>query len=202
MNTKFIIELIGYLGSIIVLVSFLMSSVAKLRVVNACGSFIFAVYALIIHSYPTALMNFCLVGINIVNLVRLNKTKTNYDLISGNSEEAFFRYILHYYADDIKKCFPSIRLEDYEADTAYIVCAGAEPAGIFLGNKKSGEELEIVLDYAMPAHREYSVGQYLYSELQKEGVHKLVYSQKPDKHEPYLVKMGFQQENGVYVKKL
>ena len=60
MDTGTLIEAVGYLGSALVLVSFLMASVVKLRVVNSIGSTIFAVYALIIRSYPTALMNFCL----------------------------------------------------------------------------------------------------------------------------------------------
>ena len=64
MDSGMIIEMIGYLGSVLVLISFLMSSVVKLRVINAVGSLVFAGYALIIHSYPTALMNFCLVGIS------------------------------------------------------------------------------------------------------------------------------------------
>ena len=60
-----IIELVGYIGSILVLVAFLMTSVVRLRVVNSIGSLIFAISALIIQSYPTALMNFCLVLISI-----------------------------------------------------------------------------------------------------------------------------------------
>ena len=64
MNTKVLIEAIGYTGSALVLVSFLMVSVVKLRIVNTIGSVIFTIYAFIIHSYPTAIMNLCLVMIN------------------------------------------------------------------------------------------------------------------------------------------
>ena len=46
MTKEFIIEMIGYLGSLLVLVSFVMTSVFKLRIVNSIGSFIFMVYAL------------------------------------------------------------------------------------------------------------------------------------------------------------
>lgn len=73
MEMSMIIEMVGYLGSILVVVSMLMSSVIKLRVINTIGSGVFAAYALIIHSYPTALMNFCLVAINVYNLVKLSK---------------------------------------------------------------------------------------------------------------------------------
>ena len=50
MNTSMIIELAGYLGSVLVVVSMLMSSVVKLRIINTAGSIISATYALIIQS--------------------------------------------------------------------------------------------------------------------------------------------------------
>lgn len=68
-----LIEMIGYLGSILIVVSLLMTSVAKLRIINMIGSGISMVYAVLIHSYPIAFMNFCLVVINIYNLVRFKK---------------------------------------------------------------------------------------------------------------------------------
>ena len=70
-----IVELVGYFGSILVVVSMLMTSVVRLRIINTIGSFIFTIYALIIHSYPTALMNFSLVLINVYNLYRLLKVQ-------------------------------------------------------------------------------------------------------------------------------
>ena len=75
MNTSTIIEIAGYVGSTLVVVSMLMSSVVKLRVINTIGSVISATYALIIHSYPLALMNICLIIINVYNLMKLLKTK-------------------------------------------------------------------------------------------------------------------------------
>lgn len=202
MNTRMIIEMAGYFGSALVLVSFLMVSVVKLRVINALGSLIFAIYALIIQSYPTALMNFCLVGINIFYLVRLQNTAKHYHLISGRAEDAFFSYVLRYYKEDIKHCFPTLQWEKHPVDTAYIVCADTTPAGLFMGSRRSDGALEIVLDYATPAYRDYSIGEYLYAKLQKEGITKLIYAENPGKHEPYLKKMGFVQEDGVFVKRL
>lgn len=70
-----IIEMIGYLGSILVVVSILMTSIVKLRIVNMLGSSISMVYALMIQSYPIAFMNLCLVIINIYNLMKLRKCK-------------------------------------------------------------------------------------------------------------------------------
>lgn len=57
MNYKIILEIIGYIGSAFVLISFLMATVIKLRIVNSIGSIISVVYGLLIHAYPTVVMN-------------------------------------------------------------------------------------------------------------------------------------------------
>ena len=76
MDIKLIIEVIGYIGSALVLVSFLMTSVVKLRMINLIGCVVFAGYALAIRSYPTAIMNICLAGINIFHQKGGNEAST------------------------------------------------------------------------------------------------------------------------------
>lgn len=86
MNASVIVEMVGYLASFLILVSFLMSSVIWLRIVNSVGALIFVVYALIIHSYPTAVMNFCLILVNLYYLRRL--TKERRQASAAGSEQA------------------------------------------------------------------------------------------------------------------
>lgn len=198
-----VIEMIGYLGSILVLISMLMSSVVKLRVINAIGSAIFTGYALIIHSYPTALMNACLVVVNIYNLVKLSKKDQSYDLVDGSADDGLLNYILNYYGEDIRKYFPKFSWNPATADQAYIVCCNGNPAGVLLGKADGKGAVEVELDYSVPAYRDCSVGAYLYSKLPAKGIHTLVYSQnEPETHTAYLTKMGFAEENGVFVKRL
>ena len=70
MSTALMIEIFGYIGCIFVIISMLMTSVVKLRVINTVGSSISAVYAMIGHSYPLAVDNASLVVINIYNLIK------------------------------------------------------------------------------------------------------------------------------------
>ena len=93
MDSKVIIELIGYAGSALVLVSMLMTSVIRLRIINLIGSVIFAIYALLIRSYPTAIMNFCLAAINIYHLRRLLKEQKQYDLIEMDRRDGAMKRI-------------------------------------------------------------------------------------------------------------
>ncbi len=69
-----IIEIIGYLGSFLVVFAMLMNSMTKLRIINTIGCIICVVYALIIKSYPVAVMNGALA---IINIVKLTKMWTN-----------------------------------------------------------------------------------------------------------------------------
>ncbi len=203
MDLSMLIEMVGYLGSILVVVSMLMSSVMKLRVINTIGSGIFALYALIIHSYPTALMNVCLVTINIYNLVKLGRKDQSYDLIDAKSDDGLLNYILDYYRDDIRKFFPDFTGGPRVLDQAYVVCCNGNPAGVLLGAERENGVVDVKLDYSVPAYRDCSVGKYLYSKLPAKGIHTLAYSEKESEtHAAYLVKMGFARENGVYVKRI
>ena len=196
------IELIGYLGSALVVVSMLMSSVVKLRVVNTIGSAIFAAYALLIHSYPTALMNACLVGINVYNLVRLNQKDRAYDLTEAAPRDGLLGYLLDHYREDIRTYFPGFTGTE-EGDRAYVVFCGGDPAGLLLGTDAGQGTLNVRLDYSTPTYRDCSIGTYLYAKLPSKGVRTLVFAGEESKdHAAYLTKMGFVKENGAYIKRL
>lgn len=202
MNTSMIIEMAGYIGSVLVVVSMLMSSIVKLRIINTTGSSISAIYALIIHSYPLALMNICLVVINIYNLLKLFRTGQHFDLIDGRTDDKFLEHFINYYKDDMKNFFPEQNIDISIADTVYIVSCQVAPAGILLGKKDGEGTLNITVDYATPTYRDCSVGKFLYSQLPEKGINKLVYSGKAGNHETYLQKMGFKNESGRYIKYL
>ena len=64
---------IGYVASVIVFISFIMTSVVKLRWVSAIGSALFSVYGFMIGSIPTGILNAGVVAANIYNLIRMKK---------------------------------------------------------------------------------------------------------------------------------
>ena len=69
-DNRVIIEAIGYVGTALVLVSFLMTSVYKLRIINTAGSLISVIYGVIMQVYPTVVLNGALALINIFFLWR------------------------------------------------------------------------------------------------------------------------------------
>lgn len=74
------VELLGYLATFFVAISFLFKSIIHLRIVNSIGAFLFAIYGLIIVSYPVALLNSFLLCVNIYQLWRLKKKEQTFVL--------------------------------------------------------------------------------------------------------------------------
>lgn len=197
MTNATLFEIIGYVGSALVLISFLMASVVKLRVVNAVGSAIFAVYALLIHSYPTMIMNICLVLINLYYLWKLRNSEPNYRLTALSPGDGFVEFFLREHREDIAQCFPGRNWDDGELNRAFLVCHGDTPAGLMLGREKDGI-LDIALDYSTPTYRDSSEGRYLIGHLAQEGLRGLRYEHAEEGHLGYLKKMGYEAKNGVW----
>ncbi|MBE5951973.1 MAG: YgjV family protein [Lachnospiraceae bacterium] len=68
-------EVIGYIGTILVILSMMMTSVTKLRVINVCGAAFSTVYAVVCDAWAIVVMNVCLMAINIFHLIREYKMK-------------------------------------------------------------------------------------------------------------------------------
>ena len=201
MDSSFLIECIGYLGSFLVLVSFLMTSVVKLRIVNTIGSIIFMVYALIIRSYPTALMNLCLVLINLHILWKMGNAGKEYEITRVEHDDAFLEYLLNRYHDDIKLCFPGIAYSFDDADYYYIITCEGKPVGLVIG-KGDKAELELLLDDTIPEFRDFSIGRFMVNRFTSDGFRKLVYRGPDVNHKKYLDKMGYVKTEEGYVKEL
>lgn len=202
MGPRMVIEIFGYIGSALVVISMLMSSIVKLRIINTIGSVISGIYAMICGAIPLALMNFCLITINGINLYKLLRTKQTYDLIVGKADDAMVTYFINRYTEDIKSYFPDFDRDDLSGKKAYIVCCDGAQAGVMLGEEENGT-VNVMIDYAAPTYRDCSVGEYLYSKLPSENIRILRFARTvTDMHASYMRKMGFKKEAEKYVKKL
>lgn len=67
-------EVVGYLASLIVLISFLMKSMKTLRIINTIGCVLFVAYGILLNfSIPIIITNVAIVAINIYYLLKSNK---------------------------------------------------------------------------------------------------------------------------------
>ncbi|GIU06778.1 MULTISPECIES: YgjV family protein [unclassified Shewanella] len=76
MDNATIWEWVGYLASVVVAISLMMSNIKKLRWWNLVGAALFVAYGLAIDAIPVALVNFFIVLIDAYYLVKLYKAET------------------------------------------------------------------------------------------------------------------------------
>ena len=70
------VELIGYVASVFVGISLLMSNMKRLRYINLIGCLLFTAYGIAINAYPVALMNAFCAMINVYHIFRIIRTTT------------------------------------------------------------------------------------------------------------------------------
>lgn len=196
------IEYVGYFASVIVMISFVMPSVLKLRWINLVGSFIFAIYAVFIKSYPTAVLNFAICVLNIYYLIKLSKPDGVFSAYKMHLDNKFLNYFIMFNGKDIKNTFTDFSLENTDADIAVIVYHDLTAAGALIGKQTDDNSIIIYLDYATPQYRDNRVGKYLYRKLKKLGYTNLYIQTENEIHVQYITKMGFVKENDNYVLKL
>ena len=198
-----ILEIVGYIGSALVVVSMLMSSIVKLRVINTVGSIISGIYAVLCGALPLALMNACLITINLINLWKLSRKKQEiYEVVETKNGNTLLSHFLGSYKDDIKGFFPDYQPEDTASHTAFVVLKEGAPVGVLMGDLSEGA-LDIVIDYSTPAYRDCSVGTFLHQQLPSQGVHQLRFARiVAEGHETYLKKMGYVPDESGWVLQL
>ena len=156
METKIILEAIGYAGSALVIISMMMTSVLRLRAVNIVGSALAFFYAMAVKAYPVALLNGFLILVNAVKIIQFFRIEKSYNLIETDGSAALPNYLARKYSDDILNYFPDFKGVDTN-DKVFVLMNGDCATGITAG-KSDGENFLISIDYTTPAYRDNSAG--------------------------------------------
>jgi uncharacterized protein with PQ loop repeat len=73
-NTISLTDWVGYLASLLVLISFLMKDIKNLRAFNSLGCFAFIVYGILLDwNYPVIITNTAILGINLTAIFKSSK---------------------------------------------------------------------------------------------------------------------------------
>ncbi len=195
------LEIFGYFGTLLVLLSMMMTSVKKLRLVNMSGSVVSAIYAALSNTWPVVILNVGLFIINAVQLIRFNKVKRELIAVEADSRDANVKYFVDYYLDDIKLFFPSFDPDHTGERQAFVVYNETEAIGILIG-EKNGNEVNVEIDYVSKKYRDRSVAKFLFNYLKEYGIKTIVASPSVPMHNDYLEAMGFEKMGEKMVKTL
>ncbi len=190
-------ELLGYLASLIIVISLLMSSIIKLRWINLIGALIFCVYGFLINAAPVCASNAAIAAIDIYYLYRIYAGRQYFHVLEIKKGDLYLKKFLEFYRRDIKYYFPDFNFDccEDENTVSFYVLRDMVTAAIFIAKKNDDGALMVLTDFAAPEYRDFKIGRYIYCENEKYfshlGYNKFCAETSSAKHEAYLIKMGF-----------
>ena len=194
---SYIIEGIGYAASVVLLLAMLMTSVVKLRIINTLGCILFVIYALLIKSYPVALMNTAIACVNIVFLIRIRTQESKLKILRFNGVDELIHMFVDKYKPDITTMFPEYTQTDKHYSCSFLVMRNMEMAGVFIAHDEGNGNLIVELDYVIPAYRDCLIGDFVFNKsrniFKELKCKKITEISGSPRHSKYLKKMGFKE---------
>jgi hypothetical protein len=189
-------ELIGYLGSALVVASLSMKSILRLRLVGLAGASVFCTYGILIGAYPIVITNLVIVGIHSYFLRQLLGSKPVFTVLEVRQGSRYLEHFIDHYTDDIRENFlPDFHYEPRAERYRAFILRDMVPAGLFICDFDGSETGQLQLDYVIPAYRDLKVAHFLYSPSSSIFADpRITHLESPPgtrQYREYLVRMGF-----------
>jgi hypothetical protein len=197
MHSALVYDLIGYLASALIVLSLLMSSVLRLRVIGLAGATVFVTYGLLIGALPVVVTNGVVIvvqGLHLRKLLRARAAAAYFEILRWPRTDLYLPRFVAFHAEDIARTQPGFQgiADDH---LAFVILRNAEPVGLVLLRHDGSGTAHIDLDYVSPQHRDFKVGLELFDRSRvfgAEGIAELVTRGDTEVHRRYLRRMGFE----------
>jgi len=198
------VELVGFIASALILVSLILTSVVRLRIVNAIGAAVFVVYGLLIDSVPVWGMNAAIVVVDLWQLRALLRKDERVEAVAVPWDSPVLARVLAVHDDDVAR----YAAPEFDAPTpehsAWLVLRDTTPSSVLLVRRLDDGRVRVDLDYATPATRDLRAGRLLHGDLDvlaTVGPGPVVADPGPREHQRYLSAVGFQPgDDGTWVR--
>lgn len=199
------IEIIGYIGSILVAFSLTMKSLLRLRVINLLGASFFTAYGVLLRAYPVAFLNGLIVCIDLYYLFEMWRQKDFFTFMEVKPTSDYLRTFVNFYKNDIAGITPNFVHQVEDSQICFFILRNMVPAGVFIA-KVEGEEAHIKLDYVIPNYRDFKVARFIFEEnssfFTQRGIRRFVSEGGSNVHRRYLERMGFLQKGDLFVREI
>lgn len=191
------VEMVGYLASVLVAVSLMMSSIARLRVLNLLGAVAFAIYGWLVGAYPVMAVNSFIALVNVVFLLKMQPGRSDaFELLTINRlDNRYLQRFLEFHSNDIQKFFPHFEVEEMVEPRVIFILREMAPVGLVICEQTDEQTLTVRLDYVIPSDRDFQCARYFYQSwrdvISGSGIKRFLARGQVGPHRSYLKKMGF-----------
>lgn len=188
------IEVLGWAGSGILVISLLQTRVVRLRLINLLGSGLLGVYNLIIEVWPMVGLNVVLALINVFFLVKIFRTQhdtSEYTVIEVEPDDAYLVHLLGVHRREIAQTDPGFA-DPTQDQVPFIILRGDEAVGVVVIEDAGDGVAQVVLDWVTPRYRDLSPGEFVFRQsdvFTRRGFSRVLTS--PETKSPYYSRIGF-----------
>jgi len=200
MNGEFLsmngIEWFGTAMSAIIAISLTQKNIKKLRIFNLVGAVGFSVYGFFIMSIPVILLNGFITLVDIYFLILMSR-KDGYftHLFVDPENNEYCRQFINHYMDDIHQFIPSFDESSLKGAEACFILRDMVPVSLIIFRPEGSDQIEIMLDYAVPAYRDFENARYFFNYvidmMNLKGISRIISHPGSAEHNRYLERAGF-----------
>jgi hypothetical protein len=191
------LEVVGWLGSILVVVSLTVAGVWRFRILNLAGALIATGYNAWLEIWPFAAMNGAISVIDLYWLLRLHRERhdeTTYEVVEVAPDDAYLAHTLRTHADDIARFYPAFADGGSAGRHSFLVVRGDETVGAVVVRDRGDGVAQIELDYVTPRFRDFTPGEFVYRRsgvFARRGFRRLVAPREVVGSRDYYARVGF-----------
>lgn len=205
--TAAILQWIGYLASLIIVLSMMMPSIIKFRWINLVGALLFSVYGFLIGAIPVGVLNGIIVLVDIYYLISIYSKNEVFEILEINAKSEYLARFLKFHDGKIQQYSPGFNYEPNPNSVSFYILRNMAIAGLFLAERKNKTELHVCLDYVLPEYKDFKNGKHVYftlkSKFVEDGFTKVIAEGNNKNYFNYLKKLGFKEtQPGVFEKDL
>jgi hypothetical protein len=199
------LDVIGWLGSALLVWSLLQARILRLRLYNLLGCLVLIGYNAALQVWPMVGLNAALTVINVYYLRKLLATRHDeraYEVVEVGTGDEFLAYLLTVHAEDIAGFNPGFRWDGGGAPgrCAFLVLRADEVVGVVLVRDAGEGVAQVELDYVTQRFRDFTPGEFVYRRsglLTDRGFRRVI--SPPGMVAPYYGKVGFRAEGDAFV---
>nr|WP_157441131.1 hypothetical protein [Actinoplanes awajinensis] len=202
------LDIIGWLGSALLVWSLLQARLLRLRALNLAGCLVLIGFNAALGVWPMVGLNVVLTVINVWYLWRMLATRhdeTTYQVVEVGIGDEFLAHTLRLHGDDIAKFNPGFSAPDVlrPGAAAFLVVSGDEVVGVVVFREAGDGVAQVELDYVTQRYRDFTPGEFVYRRSRyfaERGWHKVI--TPPGMRAPYYDRLDFQRQDDSYVLEL
>lgn len=211
------LEVIGWVGSGLVVWSLMQARVLRFRWMNLAGSAVAAGYNAWVGIWPFAVMNGVIAIIDVYWLLRLYREADDaetYQVVEVRPDDSYLHHVLGVHTKDVATFHPAFDLGDLEgagsvgesegrqapgARSAFLVLRRDETVGAVIVRDLGDATATVELDWVSPRFRDFNPGRFVHNAsgiFAAKGFDRVVWDDPAAGARDYLSTVGFAPETG------